>query len=357
MNGSVNIRVAETGFGDIRIGNRRIGPAHPPLVIAEIGINHDGDFDKALRMIKDAANAGCECVKFQSHVIDDEMIPNGVVPANAKESIWNIMARCAFSEVQEARLKKFAESRGLIFLSTPFSRAAARRLHRLGVMAYKIGSGECNNYPLVDHIAGYGKPVILSTGMNDIPGISKAVRILKKRKTPYAILHCTSVYPTPVEMVRLGALAELASAFPKTTLGLSDHSASIYPCLGAVALGAGILEKHFTSDKSWPGPDVPFSIDPRELKELIDGSRMIHLALGGSKAILKEEAPTIAFAYASVVAIRDIAAGEKFTADNIWVKRPGTGEIRAEHYREILSNRARRAIRKDTQIKRSMIHA
>src|SRR3954469_10399364 len=220
----------------IDFNGRLIGADHPPLVIAEIGINHEGSLDKAIEMIDDAHAAGCECVKFQAHVIEDEMIPNEVIPGNAKESIWEIMRRCALSEQQDAELKRLVESLGMIYLSTPFSRAAADRLERLGVVAYKIGSGECNNYPLIEHIAGFGKPVVLSTGMNDLASIAPAVAILRDQNVPYALMHCTSMYPTPYEKVRLGALSDLAKAFPDAVLGLSDHSLGNYTCYAAVAL-------------------------------------------------------------------------------------------------------------------------
>jgi sialic acid synthase SpsE len=175
----------------VQIGRRVVGDDTAPLVVAEIGINHEGDPAKAKRMIDDAAGAGCECVKFQCHVIEDEMIPNDVIPGNATESIWDIMARCALDEGQERELKTYAEKLGLIYLSTPFSRAAADRLEGMDVPAYKIGSGECNNYPLVRHIAGFGKPVILSTGMNDIQSIRPSVEILRAAGIPYALMHCT----------------------------------------------------------------------------------------------------------------------------------------------------------------------
>lgn len=338
-------------MNELVIANRKIGPAHPPLVIAEIGINHEGIFEKAIRMIDDAAKVGCECVKFQSHIIEDEMIPNDVIPGNAGESIWDIMSRCALPEENEYKLKEYTESLGMIFLSTPFSRAAADRLEKFGVSAYKIGSGECNNYPLVEHIARFGKPVILSTGMNNLESIEKAVAILRRQQVPFALLHCTSIYPTPYDKVRLRALVELQERFPDAVVGLSDHSLSIYPCLGAVALGASILERHFTSDKSWPGPDIPISNDPVELGELIRGSAIIHQALAGKKEILAEEQPTINFAYASVVAIRDIAAGEALSMENTWVKRPGTGEVKAEFFPAVLTKKARVAIKKNAQIK------
>jgi len=336
---------------ELVIEGRKIGPGYYPLVIAEIGINHEGDVHKAVQMIGDAAACGCECVKFQTHVIEDEMIPNRVIPGNAAESIWDIMSRCALTEQEEAKLKRHAESRRLIFLSTPFSRAAADRLEKLGVSAYKIGSGECNNYPLVEHIAGFGKPVILSTGMNNLDSVGESVAILRRHGISYALLHCTSMYPTPYSAVRLGALSQLAERFPDAVIGLSDHSASNYPCLGAVALGASILERHFTSSKAWPGPDIPISMTPPDLRDLVEGSRAIHEALGGSKEILEGEAPTIQFAYASVVALRDIAAGETLTAGNIWVKRPGTGEIRAADFNRVLARRANRDVKKNEQLR------
>lgn len=336
---------------DFQIGTRWVGENHPPLILAEIGINHEGSFKKAVQMVDDAYKAGCECVKFQSHVIEDEMIPNNVIPGNAKESIWDIMARCALSEDEEIRLKSYVESKGMIYLCTPFSRAAADRLHKMNVAAYKIGSGECNNYPLIAHIASFGKPVILSTGMNDLDSIQPGVNILEKAGVPYALTHCTSMYPTPYEKVRLGALKSMAQKFPHAVLGLSDHSLGNYTCFASVALGARILEKHFTSDKTWPGPDVPISIDPQELKDLIEGSKAIFQALPGEKDILPEEQPTIDFAYACVVSIQDIAAGDKLTKENIWVKRPGTGEIKAVHFEGLLGKTANKIIPKNSQLR------
>lgn len=322
----------------IQIGDRVIGKDYPPFVIAEIGINHGGDINKAVQMIDDAYSAGCECVKFQCHVIEDEMSPEAknVIPGNADESIWNIMAKAQLSFEEDMQLKKYVESKNMIYLSTPFSRAAADRLESMGVMAYKIGSGECNNYPLVKYISAFGKPIILSTGMNDIPAISKAVSIFEQACVQYGLLHCTSIYPTPYNKVRLGALEELQVKFPNAVLGLSDHTIDNYCCLGAVALGAAILERHFTSDKAWKGPDISLSMDPQGLRDLIEGSHAIHNALGGNKSILIEEQPTIDFAYATVVAIKDIKKDETLTKDNIWVKRPGNGEIKAAEYEKLL---------------------
>ena len=339
----------------LTIGDRKIGENYPPLVIAEIGINHDGSFEKAKKMVKNAFENGAECVKFQCHVIDDEMTQNDVIPANATESIWEIMKRCSFSENQEIALKNYVEELGMIYLSTPFSRAAADRLEKMDICAYKIGSGECNNIPLLTHIATFGKPMILSTGMNDIFSISKSVDILKKANIDFALMHVTSMYPTPYEDVRLGFLYELKTKFPDIVIGLSDHSFGNYTCFAAIALGASILEKHFTSDKNWSGPDIPISISPPELKDLIFGSNAIFRALKNKKEILDGEKLTAKFAFTSVVTIKDIKKGDTFSMENIWVKRPGTGQIKAEFFDDILNKKSRKSVKKNSQLEWDMI--
>ena len=339
----------------IKIEERYIGQDYEPFVIAEIGINHNGEFEKAKKMINDAHSSGAECVKFQCHIIDDEMIKNDVIPGNTSEQIWNIVERCSFNEEQETELKKLTEELGMIYLNTPFSRAAANRLEKIGVSAYKIGSGECNNIPLLKHIASFGKPVILSTGMNDINSISESITVLEDAEIEYALMHVTSIYPTPYKQVRLGALLDLKEKFPNAIIGLSDHSIGNYTCFAAIPYGAAILEKHFTSEKNWEGPDIPVSIDPTELNELITGSRAIHSALGGKKNILDDEQPTINFAYASVVTTKDMKKGEIITEDNIWVKRPGTGEIRAKDYYKLLNKKIMDDVKKNTQLKWSLI--
>ena len=342
---------------EILIGNRKIGINYKPFVIAEIGINHEGSYEKALQMVNDAHAAGAECVKFQCHILEDEMTPDAqnTIPSNSDKSIYEIMNRCLLTYEEELALKKVVDDLGMIYLSTPFSRAAADRLEEMGVKAYKIGSGECNNYPLIEHIAKFGKPIILSTGMNNISSIQGAVDIFERHNVEYALLHCTSLYPTPYDQVRLGAMAEMKDAFPNAVLGLSDHSIGNYTCFGAVSLGASILEKHFTSDKTWPGPDIEISIDTVELSELVNGSAAIHYALGGTKTILKAEQPTIDFAYASVVTIKNIKEGDCFTRDNIWVKRPGTGELLAAEFDNILGLRATRDLDNNYQLKRGDI--
>ncbi|MGM0565010.1 MAG: N-acetylneuraminate synthase family protein [Pseudomonadota bacterium] len=337
----------------MNIGGRKVGLNHPPLVIAEIGINHEGSLETAFEMVDAAIEAGAEVIKHQTHVVEDEMSSEAkeVIPGNADVSIYEIMERCALSEADELKLKNYIEDKGAIFISTPFSRAAAERLQRFDVAAYKIGSGECNNYPLIELVASYGKPIILSTGMNDIESISKSVSILEKHQVEYCLLHCTNVYPTPDELIRLGGMEELSKNFENAVVGLSDHSVDNLACLGAVALGASVLERHFTDRKDRPGPDINCSMDIEECRQLIVDSRRMSKMRGGKKEPAKEEGVTIDFAYASVVSIKEIKAGEEFSSENIWVKRPGTGDFPAEKYNELVGNTALRDIAKDTQIK------
>lgn len=339
---------------EFKIGDRYIGDQYPPFIIAEAGINHEGDFNKALQMVDAAVLSNADCVKFQCHITEAEMTPSDIVPDNADDRLWDIIKRCELTEAEEHMLKNYCEDRGILYLCTPFSREAADRLDELGVMAFKIGSGECNNIPLVEHIAKKGKPILLSTGMNDIESIRNTVSTIQEYDVPLLLNHCTSMYPTPYEQVHLGAISELKEIF-NLPIGLSDHSVGIYTSLGAIALGACAIEKHFTISRSWPGPDVPISIEPEELSDLVTGSLAIHLARGGKKDRLPEEQPVIDFAFASVVAINDIVAGETFNLKNLWVKRPGSGDIPARDFQQIIGKTAARDISKDSQLSKTDI--
>ncbi|WP_211654853.1 N-acetylneuraminate synthase family protein [Planococcus alpniumensis] len=337
----------------IQIKDRKIGVDYKPLVIAEIGINHEGDLNVAKEMVDAAHNAGAEIVKHQTHVVEDEMSKGAknVIPGNTDVSIYDVMARCALNEEDETTLKEYVESKGMIFLSTPFSRAAAERLERMGVSAYKIGSGECNNYPLIELIASYGKPMIVSTGMNDIESVRKTVEILEKYNVQYCLLHCTNIYPTPASLVRLGGMQELQKTFPNAVIGLSDHTINNNACLAATALGASVLERHFTDSMDRPGPDIVCSMDPTSLSELIQGSAEIAEMRGGKKEAAAEEKVTSDFAFSTIVAIQDIKAGDTLSEKNIWAKRPGTGEIKAEHYTTLLGKKATIDIEADEHLK------
>ena len=339
------------------IGDIVIGKNEEPLVIPEMGINHEGSLEVAKIIVDAAYRSGARIIKHQTHVVEDEMshAAKNVIPGNSDVSIYDVMKRCALSEDEEYDLMQYVQSKGMVFLSTPFSRAAADRLEKFGVLAYKIGSGELNNYPLIEHIAAFGKPMILSTGMNDIIHIKKAVNILQKYDVPFALMHTTNLYPTPPKLVRLGAMQQMMNVFPNVPIGLSDHTIDNTACIAAMALGANLVERHFIDNRNRPGPDVICSMNEGELKELINSAKNIRKMFGGNKEATKEEQVTIDFAFATVVTIKPIKAGEIFTKENLWVKRPGTGEILAEEYKNILGKKAVCDIDNDTQLKWNMI--
>jgi N-acetylneuraminate synthase len=341
----------------IEIAGRKIGNDYPPVVIAEIGINHEGSLKVAKEMVDAAFKAGVEIVKHQTHIVEDEMskAAKKVIPGNSAVSIYDIMDRCSLNEKDELILKNYVEEKGMIFISTPFSRAAAERLKRFDIPAYKIGSGECNNYPLLEHIAKFGKPVILSTGMNTIESVRKAIAIFNAHKVPVAILHTTNLYPTPVSLVRFGAMQELHNAFPSKVFGLSDHTLNNNACIGAVALGASILERHFTDHMERKGPDIICSMDQSDCSELIKATNEVWQMRGGKKEPAKEEQVTIDFAFATLCTIKPVKKGEIFTEDNIWVKRPGTGEILAEKFKDVIGKIATTDIDNDEQLKNNHI--
>jgi N-acetylneuraminate synthase len=337
----------------MKVGNREISPSHPPLVIAEIGINHGGDLDVAKNMVRLAALSGCECVKHQTHIVEDEMTDEAkkIFPPNADVSIWDVMAQCALSREDEAELKRYTEELGLIYISTPFSRAAADFLETLDVLAYKIGSGEADNLPLIRHIARKGKPVIMSTGMQTIGTLQESVQILEDAGIEYALLECTNLYPSPPEIVSLQGVTDLKAAFPNAVVGFSDHSIGPEIALASVALGASILERHYTDTRYRKGPDIINSMDPAELRFLIDRSREIHTALMNPKQRTGPEEDVYRFARASVVADVDLVAGHVITESDIWARRPGSGEIAGFEFDTVVGKTLKIAVTRNQQLK------
>jgi N-acetylneuraminate synthase len=336
----------------MKIAHREISLSHPPLVIAEIGINHGGSLEVAKGMVLAAHRAGCEMVKHQTHFVEDEMTDEAkqIFPPNADVSIWEVMARCALSKDDEIALKKYAESLGMIYISTPFSRAAADFLNEIGVSAFKIGSGECNHLPLIRHIASFGKPVIMSTGMQTIDTMRPSVQVLEEAGIEFALLECTNLYPSPPEIVSLQGVTELRKAFPSAVVGFSDHSIGPEMALASVALGACILERHFTDTRYRKGPDISCSMDPAELKFLIDRSREIHVALNNPKVRTAPEEDVYRFARGSVVADKDLPAGHVISASDIWARRPGSGEISVQHFDRLLGAKLTRAVKRNQQL-------
>jgi sialic acid synthase SpsE len=273
----------------LKIGNRTISEFNKPLIIPELGINHNGSIETAFKIVDAAKRAGAEIIKHQTHIPHDEMSEEAkkIKPGNSNRNIYDIIKDCSLTEEDEYKLFKYINKKKMIFLSTPFSRMAVDRLIKFGVKAFKIGSGEMNNYPLIDHIIKFKKPLIISTGMHSLNNVKKFVKFLSSKKSRFALMHTTNLYPTPNKLVRLNSISELIKTFPKQVIGLSDHTETNHSCFGAIALGACIIEKHFVDKKTRIGPDISSSVDEKELNDLIKGANIIYLQRGGKKNILK----------------------------------------------------------------------
>ena len=351
----INLKTRKSYMKNIKIGSHLIGDNYPVFVIAEVGINHNGSFELAKKMVNEAKKAGADCIKFQTHIAEKEMINSKLKPGNlSKKSLWEIIKNCELTEQEEKEISDYCKKIKILFMSTPFSMEAVDRLEKIKVKGYKIGSGELTNLPLLHHIAKTNKPVILSTGMSTMNEISKAVKIFQKNKNPLAVLQTSSTYPSTYDEIKIGLIEKFKKKY-SVPIGISDHSIGIYTSLGAVARGASIVEKHFTLDKKMPGPDQNFSLNPDELLELVKGCKAVKLALGDVKTILPNEKQILKFAHASVVSIKPIMKNEKFTIENISTKRPNTGSISAKQFYKILGRKAKKSIKINHQLNRDEI--
>ena len=343
----------------MKIKNLIISDKNPPPLIAEIGINHGGSLSVAKKMAKLAVDNGANIVKHQTHIIDDEMSKeaDNFKISYINQSIYEIMKKCALSQQNEEKLKNYVEKElKSVFISTPFSRKAANFLNDIDVPFFKIGSGECNNYPLIEHIARFKKPIILSTGMNDLKSISLSVKIIRKYKLPLVLMHTTNSYPCKDKDVRLDCIKVLRDYFKNTIpIGFSDHSVGELAIQSSVSLGANILEKHFTDSFSRKGPDILCSMDPKMCKNISENVKRIFYMKSGQKNIIHSEKEVAKFAFASVCSIKPIKKGEKFTRHNIWVKRPGTGDYLAISYKSLLGKKASKDIKANSQIMKNHV--
>ncbi|ENQ6682173.1 N-acetylneuraminate synthase [Campylobacter upsaliensis] len=326
------------------------------LIIAEAGVNHNGDINLAKKLIEQAAEAGADVVKFQTFKA------NSCVSVSAKkakyqlettakeESQLEMIQKLELSYESHFELMKHCKKHGIAFLSTPFDLESVEFLRGLDLPYFKIPSGEITNLPYLKAVAKCKKKVLLSTGMANLGEIEAALTILRKNGTRnITLLHCNTEYPTPFEDVNLNALKTLKEAF-KLEVGYSDHTEGIVASLGAVALGAVVIEKHFTLDKTMEGPDHRASLEFEELRALCKGIRALEKALGsGIKKASKSEAKNKIIARKSLVAKREIQKGEKFSIENLTTKRPGSG-ISAMRYEEYLGKRALKTYKKDELI-------
>jgi N-acetylneuraminate synthase len=338
-----------------RINKRKIGDNYPPLIIAEIGINHNGSLDRAIQIADSAIKAGAEVIKHQTHITDAEMSleSKSIVPGNAKESIYKIIKKCELSELDEIKLANYIKKRKRIFISTPFSREAAVRLVKIGVPVFKIGSGESNNHHFVDFLTKFKLPIIMSLGMNSLDNLKKSIDLVLKKKIPLALLHCTNIYPTPSNLNRIDTIKKIKNRYPDCVVGFSDHSENIFAALGAVANGARIIEKHYIDSKKYKGPDISSSMDRNDLKLLIKGSNEIFLSRGLKLDAFKEEQKTIAFAFPSVVALCNLSPGTILSKNNIFLKRPFKGgDYGVSDLNKLYGKKIKRFVLKNTQVKK-----
>lgn len=333
---------------EVIINGRKIGKGYPVYVIAEGCDNHMGDLDVAKEMALQAKLAGADCIKFQHHLPDEEMLPDVPMSSNFDIPLYEFLKLHALKLEQHIQLKEYCDKIGITYLCTPFSYKAAWELDDAGIAyAFKIGSGEMTDIPSLLKIAKFEKPMIISSGMCTLKELDRTYFALKKTGVPLAFTNCLSEYPPIYEDVNLGVLNMMAGRYPEVVIGHSDHTPDLFTCYAAVALGASIVEKHVILNKTIPGPDQSVSIDFNELHQLVDGVHKIEKALGNEKCVRPKEEDIRKWAFRSLVSTRDIRKGEMITEDMIWSKRPGTG-IPSYRMPEFIGKKAVRNIKNNS---------
>jgi N-acetylneuraminate synthase/N,N'-diacetyllegionaminate synthase len=340
----------------IKVGHKLIGDYQPCFIIAEAGVNHNGDIELAKRLIDVAKDVGVDAVKFQTFKVENLVTRDApkvnyqIQNTKSNESQYDMLKSLELSEDDFKELYDYAKKKNIIFLSTPFDFESVDLLDELGVPAFKVSSADLTNLPLLEYIAEKGKPILLSTGMGCLGEIEEAIATIKNTgNDDIILLHCVTNYPAKFESLNLRAIQTLKEAF-KLPVGFSDHSLGIYAPIAAVALGAVVIEKHFTLNKNLPGPDHKASLEPKELEEMVKAIRLIEKALGnGIKKPSIEEEKIKKVVRRSIVAKVNIPKGSVITKDMIAIKRPGMG-LPPKYYREIIGKRARRDIKADELI-------
>ena len=339
----------------VTVGDRVIGPGRPCFVIAEAGVNHNGSPAHALDLVRAAADAGADAVKFQTFRAE-ALVTAGARRARYQQHGGDSQSQQAMLKALElgpevfADLKRTAEALGLVFLSTPFDPESARLLAGLNIVAFKIPSGEVTNHPFLAQIAGFGVPILMSTGMCDLADVLDAVAVVRSHgNPPLALLHCVSAYPAPADQYNLRAMDSLRESV-RVPVGLSDHTLGWEVTLAAVARGADVIEKHLTLDRTLPGPDHAASLEPPQFADMVRQLRVVESALGdGEKRPALCERDVMEVARKSVVSLRDLAAGERFAPSDLAIKRPGTG-IPPRYLGDVVGRRLARAVAADTPV-------
>lgn len=340
----------------IEIDRRTVGEGESCFIIAEAGVNHNGSVDCAKKLIDTAKWAGADAVKFQIFKAEDIVIPQAEKAEYQKnttcqdESQFDMIKKLELSEEEFRYLASYAKEKDILFLSTPFSCKSVNLLEEMDISAYKIASGEITNFPLLEYIAGKGKPIILSTGMSTLEEIGEALKVINEAgEQRVVLLHCVTSYPARIEEINLKAIETLRKAF-NLPVGLSDHTLGKTSSIAAVAMDACMIEKHFTLCRNLPGPDHKASLEPAELKELAEAVRDVEKAMGsGIKLPTLEEEKIKLIARRSIVAATEIPKGSRITRDMLDIKRPGTG-ITPKDLMAIVGKKAKDGILKDSLI-------
>lgn len=338
-------------MAEFAINGRMIGDGHPTYVIAEACDNHMGDLEVAKEMALRAKLAGADCVKYQHHLPDEEMLPDVPMSSNFDIPLYEFLKLHALKLEDHIELKKYCDSIGITYLCTPFSYKAACELEEAGLAyAFKIGSGEMTDIPSLKRIAAFGKPMIISSGMCTLEELDRTYNALKDMGIPLAFTNCLSEYPPVYEDVNLGVIKKMKERYPDVVIGHSDHTPDLYTCYAAVAMGACIIEKHVIINKMTPGPDQSVSIDFSDLHDLADGCNKVFKSLGNEKKVRPKEETIREWAFRSIVSTCEIPKGTVITQDMIWSKRPGTG-IPSWKMDEIIGKTAVKDIEKNVLLK------
>lgn len=341
----------------IKVGDKMIGGDNQIFLIAEAGVNHNGSLSIARSLIDVAVDSGVDAIKFQTYKTE-RLILQSTEKAiyqqsnvDKEETFYEMLKKYELTEGDFKILKEYCDAKGLLFLSTPFDSSSLELLENLNVPAYKIGSGDMNNFPLIKLICSNGKPILLSTGMATLEEVKESVKFIKNNSVEeIVIFQCTTSYPTKLEDVNLNVIDLYKNEFPNEIIGFSDHSQGITASIGAAAKGVKVIEKHFTLDKGMEGPDHKASLDPMELRKWVSEIRNLEKALGSNKKILiKSEVELSKIARKSIVSIKDLKKGEILSEDNIGIKRPGTG-ISPKEFEKIIGHSINKDILKDSVI-------
>ncbi len=327
-----------------------------PVIIPEIGINHFGSLSLAKKIVLKAKKAGATCIKAQVHLPEMEMSQEAKIikPGNSNKSIYNVIKQNCLSLDEELKLKKYIENLGMLYIASSFCFEAAEFLNKIGTKVFKIGSGEASNFPFIEKIVSFKKPILISVGMHSLDEIRKTYSFLKKKKARFILNHCVNMYPTPIKNSNLNKFIKLKKIL-KCPIGLSDHTEGLATAYLSMGIGTALIEKHFVINKKKSGPDISSSIDFGELKQLISNTNHLDMSIYKKNGVLPGEKVTRKFAFHSIVSKKNIIKGEIISEKNITIKRPGTGFFKANDFFKVLGKKAKSDIKKNIQIKKKHI--